>query len=63
LALANLTMEALPMAGPELDSLDLGEREMLLSTEDARYGGSRKTTDSQILPHEMLVFGESRSRP
>jgi maltooligosyltrehalose trehalohydrolase len=97
LALANLTMETLPMADLELGRLDLkmGEsitvafrsakdacfrgakgdnaevilsrifsgRELLLSTEDARYGGSRKTTDSQILPRELLVFSESRSRP
>jgi len=53
LALANLTMQNLPMTG-----LELGDRRLLLSTEDSHYGGGRLQDQSlgQVLPHELLIF-------
>jgi maltooligosyltrehalose trehalohydrolase len=54
LAVANLSAEAtdLPLA-------EVGGKELLLSTEDARYGGIRgdEQRREQILPHELLIFG------
>jgi maltooligosyltrehalose trehalohydrolase len=54
LAVANLAAEAASAA-----ALNLGSRDPLLSTEDARYGGTRRTDGSreEILPHELLIFG------
>lgn len=68
LAVANLTMQTLWIGALELDG-----RDIVLSTEDARYGGSRKLCSSadrppgegraakerweHILPRELLVFG------
>ena len=55
-AVANLTMEPQSIA-----MMELGDRSLLLSTEDPRYGGSRTEVQSkgQILPHELLVFDGS----
>ncbi len=57
LAVANLSPDAadVPLA-------ELGRRELLLSTEDARYGGIRNDDDlpERILPHELLIFGTDR---
>jgi maltooligosyltrehalose trehalohydrolase len=63
LAVANLTANTLSLA-----ALELSGREVLLSTEDARYGGSRGSlpegegTYRQILPHELLVFNGGGGR-
>jgi maltooligosyltrehalose trehalohydrolase len=59
LAVANLTTENVSMA-----AVQTGGRELLLSTEDVRYGGDRtilpqgEGTLQQILPlpHELLIF-------
>jgi len=58
LAVANLAMQALSLAALQLDG-----REVLLSTEDARYGGDRLHDHSceQIFPYELLVFGGGES--
>ena len=38
----------------------IGERTLLLSTENSRYGGQRSSrpTPVEILPHELLIFGD-----
>ena len=48
-----------------LAALKLDGRELLLSTEDARYGGPRGETSAvdEILPHELLIFGASGGQP
>ena len=48
-----------------LTKLELGTMDVLLSTEDVRYGGSRREEhfDRRILPHELLVFGANGERP
>ena len=53
LAVANLAAEPVPLA-----ALKLGGGHLLLSTEDARYGGARHDDHSceEILPYELLVF-------
>jgi len=60
LAVANLTANALSLA-----DLELGGQTVLLSTEAARYGGSRAQAHSreQILPHELLLFECAGGRP
>jgi maltooligosyltrehalose trehalohydrolase len=54
LAVANLSPEAAHVPPGEI-----GGKRLLLSTEEARYGGSRNGDDSpeRILPHELLIFG------
>ncbi|MCE5267193.1 MAG: malto-oligosyltrehalose trehalohydrolase [Planctomycetaceae bacterium] len=49
----------------EVGDVPISDRELLLSTEDARYGGSRGETDSwnRLLPHELLVFGHRGNDP
>jgi maltooligosyltrehalose trehalohydrolase len=58
-AAANLTGEPASLAG-----LDLGGGELLLSTENERYGGARRSHHrrEEVLPYEMLIFG-SEGRP
>jgi hypothetical protein len=58
-AVANLTGEPASLAGREL-----GGGELLLSTEDERYGGARLPHNrrEEVLPYEMLIFG-SEGRP
>lgn len=61
LAVANLTMETLPMP-----ALELGGRPLLLSTEDARYGGARPLLPSpfgKVLPYELLIFSDGGECP
>lgn len=57
-AVANLADRAIPTP-----ALDGGERTLLLSTEDARYGGSRSAEHSlqEILKYEILVFASGKS--
>jgi maltooligosyltrehalose trehalohydrolase len=52
-AVANLTTQIASIAALKLD-----DRQVLLSTEDVRYGGSRLQDHSvkQILSHELLIF-------
>jgi maltooligosyltrehalose trehalohydrolase len=59
-AVANLTPAALL-----LPPLDLDARQVILSTEDVRYGGSRRADLAwgQVLPHELLVFDRTKGRP
>jgi maltooligosyltrehalose trehalohydrolase len=54
LAVANLTAQTVPLA-----ALELGEADLLLSTEDVRYGGDRRNDHSRekMFPHELLIFG------
>lgn len=56
MAVANLTIATLSIA-----AMEIGPRELRLSTEDANYGGRRLPDDSweTILPHELLVFDGS----
>ena len=56
LAVANLTAGSVSLA-----AIKLGGRKVLLSTEDARYGGGRAPEHSreEILPYELLVFDRS----
>ncbi len=58
-AVANLAAEAASLA-----ALKLGHKGLLLSTEDVRYGGTRRNHHSrqEILPHEVLIFGD-RGQP
>jgi len=60
LAVANLTANRASLA-----ALELGGRQLLLSTEDVRYGGNRSEmrTEQGILPHELLLFGGSGGQP
>ncbi|MHB1035880.1 MAG: malto-oligosyltrehalose trehalohydrolase [Pirellulales bacterium] len=60
LAVANLAAQTASMA-----EMKLNGRELLLSTEDPRYGGSRSTNHppEQILPHELLVFDGAGGPP
>ena len=53
-AVANLTGRAISLAG-----LELGGGDLLLSTEDERYGGARRHDHSrnESFPHELLIFG------
>ncbi len=59
LAVANLTAVAASLA-----TLKPGGGHLLLSTEDARYGGVRRNDHSreEILPHELLIFA-SKGQP
>jgi maltooligosyltrehalose trehalohydrolase len=54
IACANLTAEP-----QQLPSLEWGDRQVLLSTEEVRYGGTRdfRQTVEQLLPYELLIFG------
>jgi maltooligosyltrehalose trehalohydrolase len=60
LALANLTTQNLTTA-----ALEFGDRKVLLSTEDVRYGGGRLPNHpwEQIFPHELLIFDGSGGQP
>ena len=60
LAVGNLSMQSLSLAALNLDG-----RKLLLSTEDASYGGGRSRDHSleHIHPHELLVFDGSGERP
>jgi maltooligosyltrehalose trehalohydrolase len=53
LALANLTAHTLPIA-----DVERGRKTLVLSTEDANYGGSRghKAAKEPLLPYELLIF-------
>ncbi len=52
-ALANLAARSV-----SLPPLDLGGRQVILSTEDARYGGNRRVGElpGELLPYELQVF-------
>ncbi len=56
IACANLTSQA-----EESPVLDLGDRRLLFSTEDARYGGSRGREEPprRLHPYELVVFGKA----
>lgn len=73
LAVANFSMTARSIAtvdllpfNPEPAAVpDLRGRELLLSSEDPRYGGCRGKDHSPqwILPHELLIFSGKAARP
>jgi maltooligosyltrehalose trehalohydrolase len=76
LAVANLTGTPQSIATLELSfnpeptateptAIDLANRELLLSSEDPRYGGCRSGDHSfeQIFPHELLIFSGKESPP
>ncbi len=62
LAVANFTMQELPLA-----ALELGGRDVLLSTEDARYGGGRRgaalSTQYSVLSTQYFEDEENLPRP
>jgi len=59
IACANLTSDMQPRP-----PLELGTRQVLLSTEELRYGGSRtaKEPRDSLLPYELIIFGPSEWR-
>ncbi len=60
LAVANLAKAIRSIA-----AIDLHDRELLLSTEDPRYGGCRWQDHSpeRIFPHELLIFSDKGTQP
>jgi maltooligosyltrehalose trehalohydrolase len=59
LAIANLSGRCQP--APQID---LGQRMLILTTEEGRFGGSRESlqTPEPMLPYELQVFGNSEWR-